>query len=163
MTGWVSVPDRAHRYEPDRPANGFPMAGLSGERGTRYSESRTVTGCSLGKASGATAFEVVEAFVRCYLEEPRNMQYTDFGHKLMFRSGSDAFWHRFSERATFATTPKGFVSKRGRPFMWENMNLSNPKFRYKGSKPFWLWTTGEWLFYTSLMIVGWVIIILNDL
>lgn len=64
---------------------------------------------------------------------------------------------------SFVQCPKGSVCNEGCPFVMQIMNLSNPKFRYKGSKPFWLWTTGEWLFYTSLMIIGWVIIILNDL
>ena len=89
--------------------------------------------------------------------------YTVCGHRLMFQSGSDVILRRFGERATFATALKGSVSKRGRPFMWKSMDPFHPKFRYKGAKPFWLWTTGEWIFYTAIIAIGWVIIILNDL
>ena len=57
VAGWVPVPD-----VPTATSQAVPIAGLSGERGTRYPGSHTVTGCSLGEMSGATTSEEVEMF-----------------------------------------------------------------------------------------------------
>ncbi len=107
--------------------------------------------------------EVAGTFVRSYLEEPRNMQYTDFGHNFNVSEEEQLLLVVPVKGRLSPQLPKGNCVQARSSFYLGTMNLSNPKFRYKGSKPFWLWTTGEWLFYTSLMIIGWVIIILNDL
>ena len=49
---------------------------------------------------------------------------------------------------------KGSCVQARSPFYYAHMmDPSHPKFRYKGAKPFWLWSTGELLLYFAIIAI----------
>lgn len=91
------------------------------------------------------------------------VKYTVFGHNFNVSEEEQLLLVVPVKGRLSPQLPKGNCVQARSSFYLGIMNLSNPKFRYKGSKPFWLWATGEWIFFMIFMIGVMIFTIIDDL